>query len=246
MTLEVARASLGVADAILVSVSTVGLRNRAIARWAVSLTLGALFLAPHLDELTGWLLVGAVATAQALMTLQVYRVEETAPADAASAKKGSLLVPAVLASLCAVLAVALLQDEVLGSGWSSIVDPSSRWFVVAGGGLLATLGYGVVVEVFVARISAGLHDVQKASTRGGAPQAGRIIGWLERLGIFSVILLGAPQAIVAVLGLKSLARLPQFKDEAFGEYFLIGTLLSTIGAAGIGVITRAALGLSLL
>lgn len=46
-----------------------------------------------------------------------------------------------------------------------------------------------------------------------------------------------------MIAAKSIARFPAFSDERFAGYYLIGTLLSFLTAAGIGVAVRAALGL---
>ncbi|MGH2621072.1 MAG: hypothetical protein ACRDHG_10965, partial [Anaerolineales bacterium] len=68
--------------------------------------------------------------------------------------------------------------------------------------------------------------------------AGEVIGILERLLIYLLILGGGGLAAVGfVVAAKSAARFPQFKDAAFAEYFLIGSLAS-IGlatAAGLAV-----------
>jgi hypothetical protein len=53
---------------------------------------------------------------------------------------------------------------------------------------------------------------------------------------------GRPEAIALVLTAKSVARFPSFKNEAFGEYFLIGTLLSLVLAAAVAIAARVILG----
>lgn len=60
--------------------------------------------------------------------------------------------------------------------------------------------------------------------------AGELIGLLERLVVFGLVLAGALGAVGLVIAAKSAARFPQFKEEAFAEYFLIGTL-SSVGMA---------------
>jgi hypothetical protein len=77
----------------------------------------------------------------------------------------------------------------------------------------------------------------------GLENAGRMIGWLERTLLFGLILAGAPDAAAIVIAAKSVARFPAFSEERFAEYYLIGTLLSFLIAAGLGVAVRAALGL---
>jgi hypothetical protein len=77
----------------------------------------------------------------------------------------------------------------------------------------------------------------------GLEHAGRLIGWLERTLLYGLILAGAPDAAAVVIAAKSIARFPAFSEEKFAEYYLIGTLLSFLIAAGLGVAVRAALGL---
>ena len=63
----------------------------------------------------------------------------------------------------------------------------------------------------------------------GYPNGGKQIGYLERLIVFVLILSGNAAGIVFVLTAKSLVRYSEIqKDISFAEYFLIGTLLSTL------------------
>ena len=63
--------------------------------------------------------------------------------------------------------------------------------------------------------------------------AGALIGSLERILI--VILVGAGQfaAIGFVLTAKSVARYEKLKEQDFAEYYLLGTLLSTLNAIAV-------------
>jgi hypothetical protein len=64
--------------------------------------------------------------------------------------------------------------------------------------------------------------------------AGEVIGILERLVTFALVLAGALPAVGFVVAAKAAARFPEFKDKAFAEYFLIGTLSSVGLAMGLG------------
>jgi hypothetical protein len=66
--------------------------------------------------------------------------------------------------------------------------------------------------------------------------AGLYIGWLERFLVISAIIMQSPALAGLVLTGKSIARFPEFKEECFAEYFLIGTLLSLSIAVTGGLI----------
>lgn len=55
---------------------------------------------------------------------------------------------------------------------------------------------------------------------------GRVIGYLERLIAYLLIITGNISAIAFVLAAKALARFKELEDKAFAEYFLIGTMAS--------------------
>lgn len=62
--------------------------------------------------------------------------------------------------------------------------------------------------------------------------AGEIIGLLERLLVFFLVLNGGLTSVGFVIAAKSAARFPKFKEPEFAEYFLIGTLCS-VGSATV-------------
>ncbi len=71
------------------------------------------------------------------------------------------------------------------------------------------------------------------------PARGRVIGCLERTIVFLLVLTGHMNAIGYVLVAKGIARFQQLDDRGFAEYFLIGTLLSTLLATLAGLIFKA-------
>ena len=70
---------------------------------------------------------------------------------------------------------------------------------------------------------------------------GRLIGLLERLLIFFLVLQQQYTALGFVLTAKSIARFKELENRDFAEYFLIGTLLSIVIAGSIALVTRALL-----
>ncbi len=65
-------------------------------------------------------------------------------------------------------------------------------------------------------------------------RVGRMIGNLERVLLASLAYLGEFGAIGFVLAAKSVARFKALEDRGFAEYYLLGTLLSSLLAIGLG------------
>ncbi|WP_035397354.1 DUF3307 domain-containing protein [Exiguobacterium sp. OS-77] len=70
---------------------------------------------------------------------------------------------------------------------------------------------------------------------------GRYIGLVERAIITLLVVTNATGAIGFIIALKALARFKQFEDRRFAEYYIIGSLLSILGAILCGLAIRAAL-----
>ncbi|WP_214854502.1 DUF3307 domain-containing protein [Exiguobacterium sp. s166] len=70
---------------------------------------------------------------------------------------------------------------------------------------------------------------------------GRYIGLVERAIIVSLVAVNATGAIGFIIALKALARFKQFDDRRFAEYYIIGSLLSILGALLCGMAIRLAL-----
>jgi len=104
--------------------------------------------------------------------------------------------------------------------------------VVFGGGYLVQK----VTESFLEKID----DAQK-TLKPGLPNAGRYIGWVERILVLTFVLANVNEAVGFLLAVKALARYPEIKgDETghFAEYFLVGTLTSVGLALGGGLIVK--------
>jgi hypothetical protein len=59
---------------------------------------------------------------------------------------------------------------------------------------------------------------------------GRVIGLLERIFIYILVLAGQFTAVGFILTAKGIIRYPELKNKTFAEYVLIGTLLSALSA----------------
>jgi len=103
--------------------------------------------------------------------------------------------------------------------------------VVFGGGYLVQK----VTQSFLATMQSNLTELKP-----GLPNAGKYIGWVERILILTFILSGYEAAVGFLLAAKALVRYPEIKEDTrghFAEYFLVGTLTSVGLAliAGIAV-----------
>lgn len=76
-----------------------------------------------------------------------------------------------------------------------------------------------------------LAKYKKAEDDNGHQNAGRLIGYLERFIVFTLIIYQQYGAIAFVIAAKSLARFQDINDKRqTAEYYLIGTLLSVVSA----------------
>ena len=86
-------------------------------------------------------------------------------------------------------------------------------------------------NILIANILSGYKPSDKKEPEGTDRNAGRMIGTLERIIMVIFISIGQYSAVGLVLTAKSIARYDRIsKDQAFAEYYLLGTLLSTICA----------------
>jgi hypothetical protein len=69
----------------------------------------------------------------------------------------------------------------------------------------------------------------------GRYATGRTIGVLERIIIFTLVLLNQWAALGFVIAAKSLARFKELESQAFADYYLIGTLASVLVAVVTGI-----------
>jgi hypothetical protein len=123
--------------------------------------------------------------------------------------------------LAAIVTSALL----LGAERIGFADPQLR--------RLAPLAWGAAIVglwTWATMVTVSVVDLARPDlVRDDGPHRmgpGEVIGILERLVAFVLIVSGALPTIGFVIAAKAAARFPLFKEKAFAEYFLIGTLTS--------------------
>jgi hypothetical protein len=67
---------------------------------------------------------------------------------------------------------------------------------------------------------------------------GRMVGLLERLIVFVLVLQGQFTALGFAVTAKGIARFKELEERDFAEYFLIGTMLSTVTSGGIAMLVK--------
>lgn len=92
---------------------------------------------------------------------------------------------------------------------------------------------GIFIRIYIKKLQ-GSSTFEKT----GATDGGYLIGVLERLLVITAIATGKSEWISIVLGVKSIARFRRFKEDAFVEYFLIGSFLSFFVAIVAGFLIR--------
>ena len=84
-------------------------------------------------------------------------------------------------------------------------------------------------NILISNILSGYRPSDKTNPDVNDRNAGRMIGTLERIIMTIFLSISQYSAVGLVLTAKSIARYDRIsKDQAFAEYYLLGTLLSTI------------------
>lgn len=138
-------------------------------------------------------------------------------------------------------ALHLISIFILWLIWTDINLEISLWFentslwIYVTALLFLTSVSGILIQVLLTKWSKSINDGKNQSL----DNAGKYIGILERLFVFTFVILGKWEAIGFLLAAKSVFRfgdLKESKDRKLTEYILIGTLLSFGVAILIGVI----------
>ena len=111
--------------------------------------------------------------------------------------------------------------------------PPARW--VALGTLLAGYAFnvnGMSAVVMLVLSRSGLVPKEEG------PSAGRLIGILERMFAVTLILLDRWEALGFLVAAKSLARFRDLDERPRAEYYLVGTLVSLLGATITALVIR--------
>ena len=143
-------------------------------------------------------------------------------------------VPFIAGILTTVLLVVVGNQVGSTSAFASFITFGDRFLLVLFS-IVALWGWATMITVSVVDLVRP-GQVRDEPDRVGA---GEVIGVLERYVTFVLVVSGAFTAVGFVIAAKAAARFPLFKEKAFAEYFLIGTLTSVGVALILGLLVRA-------
>lgn len=124
--------------------------------------------------------------------------------------------------------------------WQTILPAYSKGLLLVAGAILSVRVGGIWVGKAVAPFQAALDN-----SLAGLPNAGRLIGQLERGLIYLLVLAGEPQGVGFLVTAKSILRFGEIKEpgqQKAAEYIIIGTLMSFGWALLMAFVTKRLLG----
>jgi hypothetical protein len=254
---EAFRAGLGMVTAILLPLTMPALHERRLLRGLATAGLAIAALVPWLDRLwPAWCVVAASAGVAFFLPPRRNGLDQPGgldPTDPALAPRdpdrgGEASAPTRLvrglspttigAGFGLGFLTAILLDYSVLTSLGTMLPAYSSVSLVTFGWLLATLVAGSAIERLVQPFTRELAEIMSTEATRSLKNAGRWIGLLERTLVYGALCAGRPDAVLIVVTIKSIARFPQFKTEAFAEYYLVGTLLSLLAALTLGAAVR--------
>jgi hypothetical protein len=208
----------------------------------------------HLAPLAGALLTALVMAApwlghlpeQILALLPLVVVPATAVALVAAARVG-LDVAGRPHLVCLVETLGLGGAALVVLPIAVLIPEPAPWLADAAGPAVVAAAVLVASAGGTAFTLAAIGPLRHAlgtacAAPGQAPQAspqlrlGRLIGVLERLLLLIFVLDRSFAAVAFVLTAKSVTRFKKLEDKDFAEYYLVGTLASTLWAIAVGLL----------
>lgn len=125
-----------------------------------------------------------------------------------------------VAHIVTLFAVAIYAPTLFAGGAWAPITGGPHAMVLTAGFITATFAGGHVVAYLVAQWG------DDAAPPEGLPNAGRMIGLLERGIIFMLIVAGQPAGIGFLIAAKSVLRFDTKREQSVSEYVIVGTLAS--------------------
>jgi len=112
-----------------------------------------------------------------------------------------------------------------------------KWFIVVLGLLLCLKPSNIWIREIFRMFRIAIPNTEDNASFHELPNAGRLIGGIERLLTYTLVLLGQFEAIGFLIAAKSILRFRE-NDTAKTEYVLVGTLLSFAIAILVGLLVN--------
>jgi hypothetical protein len=201
-----------------------------LAAWLLFGVLTGLVRSP-----AGWLQIAEAAILIEFGALVLRRqIRRDVQRGAAHGRPWSHLIP--LASAFVLGAAVQVSLGPAGSTPDHLLPPLVDRALIVAAALSLLWTWGTLATVSVIEVARPMQPSDESSPR---PGGGEVIGLLERLLVFVLVLAGSLASVGFIVAFKSAARFPEFKDTAFAEYFLIGTLTSIGLATMLGLLVGA-------
>ncbi len=125
------------------------------------------------------------------------------------------------------------------SGIQFLVDIPIKYLLIVAGFILCGKPSNILIKNIFDSFSISVPQpisIQREEENHDLPNAGKLIGIMERFLVFCLILVNQYSAVGLIIAAKSILR---FKDNTKNEYVLVGTLLSFGIAIMLGVLVTA-------
>jgi hypothetical protein len=252
--MEFTRFSAGLFVAVLLPGCLPWTREKPRAAFATTGAYTTYTLLPLLDSWRGWLLL-FVTLSTAVGWLLLLRQQPHKRSSIAMPRLSLRGKPANVGAL-ALLATAPVTYGIFGAQRAardvSAALTNDRVSIIISG-LLTSVIIGdqlvsFIVTPMVQVIRRQIADKEIPEDVDDLLAFGSYVGWLERTLLFAFLAAGQPAAAALVLTAKSLARVPALENggRMASEYFLIGTLSSVAVTVLVAMLTRLAIGSTLL
>lgn len=142
--------------------------------------------------------------------------------------------------ILAVAALSVYSKDLIILKLNELIEGEPFWVIITAVVFLS-FPSAIIIKMVISRWSPQ-ERLEEGTNKGSSlASAGKIIGILERLFVFTLVFIGQWQAIGFLLAAKSVFRfgdLREMKDRKLTEYVLIGTLMSFGIASLVALIAR--------
>ena len=137
-----------------------------------------------------------------------------------------------LSHLIFIVAIALAYSSLFGINF--LFEIEIQTIAIISGFVFCAKPSNIVIKyIFEAFSIQTSEDKSKSTTEASLPNAGKLIGIVERFLVLALIIIGEYEAVGLIIAAKSILRFNQTKKS---EYVLVGTLLSISIAVFVGIL----------